>query len=144
MEESYPPADVQSVYSTSPTEWAIRSHFWGVLPFCRDTVGVFYSPSWLDWDNLVSYPGHFWGESYSSAETQSVYTSSSAEWATTAQFRGALPFCSDAVSVCYSPSQLDWDGLGSHPGHSFGESYPSAEMQSVCSTAPADWAKTLD
>ena len=26
------------------------------------------------------------------------------------------------------------------PGYSFGESYPSAEKQSVYSTAPADWA----
>ena len=32
------------------------------------------------------------------------------------------------------------DCLVSYPGHSLGESYPSAEMQSVYSTAPADWA----
>ena len=30
------------------------------------------------------------------------------------------------------------DGLVLYPGHSLGESYPSAEMQSVYSTAPAD------
>ena len=30
--------------------------------------------------------------------------------------------------------------LVSYAGHSLGESYPSAEMQSVYSTAPADWA----
>ena len=28
----------------------------------------------------------------------------------------------------------------SYPGHSLGGSYPSAEVQSVYSTAPADWA----
>ena len=28
-----------------------------------------------------------------------------------------------------------------YPGHSLGESYPSAEMQSVYSTAPTDWTK---
>ena len=28
-------------------------------------------------------------------------------------------------------------------GHSFEESYPSAEMHSVNSTAPADWAKEI-
>ena len=34
------------------------------------------------------------------------------------------------------------DNLVSYPGHSLagGGSYPSTEMQSVCSTAPADWA----
>ena len=30
--------------------------------------------------------------------------------------------------------------LVSYPGHSFGKSYPSAEMQSMYSTVPADWA----
>ena len=33
--------------------------------------------------------------------------------------------------------------LVSYPGHSFGESYPSAEKQLVYSTAPADWAKIV-
>ena len=32
------------------------------------------------------------------------------------------------------------DGLVSYPGQSLGESYPSAEMQSVYSTAPANGA----
>ena len=32
------------------------------------------------------------------------------------------------------------DYLVSYPGHSLGESYPSAEMQSVYSAAPADKA----
>ena len=36
------------------------------------------------------------------------------------------------------------DCLGSYPGHSLGGgSYPSAEKQSVYSTAPTDWAKTF-
>ena len=34
------------------------------------------------------------------------------------------------------------DCLVSYPRHSLGESYPSAEKQSVHYTAPADWAKT--
>ena len=34
------------------------------------------------------------------------------------------------------------DCLVAYPGHSFGESYLSAETQSVYSTAPADWAKS--
>ena len=33
------------------------------------------------------------------------------------------------------------DCLMSYPGHSMGESYPSAEMQSVYFTAPAKWAE---
>ena len=33
------------------------------------------------------------------------------------------------------------DRFVSYPGHSLGESYPSAEMQSVYSTAPVDKAK---
>ena len=33
--------------------------------------------------------------------------------------------------------------LVSYPGHSLGGSYPSAEKQSVYSTAPADWAMNL-
>ena len=32
------------------------------------------------------------------------------------------------------------DCLVSYPGHSLGGSYPSAKVQSVYSTAPADWA----
>ena len=32
------------------------------------------------------------------------------------------------------------DCLVSYPDHSLGESYPFAEIQSVYSTAPADWA----
>ena len=33
-----------------------------------------------------------------------------------------------------------WDYLVLYSGHSLGGSYPSAEVQSVYSTAPADWA----
>ena len=32
------------------------------------------------------------------------------------------------------------DGLVSYPGHSLEESYPSAEIQSVNSATPTDWA----
>ena len=35
------------------------------------------------------------------------------------------------------------DCLVLYPGHSLGESYPSAEMQSVYSTAPADWTRNF-
>ena len=54
-------------------------------------------------DCLVSYPGHSLGESYLSAEMQSVNFTTPADWTT---------------------------------GHYLGDSYPSVEMQSVYSAAP--------
>ena len=38
---------MQSVYSAAQADWATRTHVRGVLPFCRDAVGVFCSPSRL-------------------------------------------------------------------------------------------------
>ena len=38
---------------------------------------------------------------------------------------------------------LPLDYFMSYPGHLLGESYPSAEMQSVYSTVPADWATSI-
>ena len=38
----YPSAE-QSVYSTAPADWAPGHSFRGVLPLCREAVGVFYS-----------------------------------------------------------------------------------------------------
>ena len=35
------------------------------------------------------------------------------------------------------------DCLVSYPGNSWGESYPSAEMQSMYSAAPVDWARRI-
>ena len=41
-----------SIIGTSPSDCLVSypglSLKWGVLPLCRDAVGVFYSPSWLD------------------------------------------------------------------------------------------------
>ena len=45
--------------------------------------------------------------------------------------------CKDDVGVLYSLSQMGWDELGTYSGHSLGESYPSAEMQSVYFTTEA-------
>ena len=49
-------------------------------------------------------------------------------------WEGVLPLCRDAVSVFYSSSQLGHGTLVGGRG-----SYPSAEMQAVYSTAPANW-----
>ena len=53
-------------------------------------------------------------------------------------------FCIPQGPSITGTSSLDW--LVSYPGHSLGGgSYPSAEVQSVYSTAPTDWAiKHLD
>ena len=48
MEEGFfPSADMQSVYSTVPADWAI-GYLLGVvaLSLCGDVVGVFYNPIW--------------------------------------------------------------------------------------------------
>ncbi len=50
--------------------------------------------------------------------------------------KGVLRIPQSSNTAGTSPS----DCLVSHLGHSLAGSYPSAEMQSVYSTAPADWA----
>ena len=49
---------------------------------------------------------------------------------------GVLRILQSSSTAGTSPS----DCLVSYPGHLLGVSYPSAEVQSVYSTAPADWA----
>ena len=51
--------------------------------------------------------------------------------------KGVLHIPQSSSIAGTSPS----DCLVSYPGHSLGGSYPSAEKQSVYSTAPADWAR---
>ena len=160
--ETFPSAEMQSVYSTVPadctTHWGslfplqrcnqciLQSQptaplIGGVFSLCRDAISVFYSTSRLH---------HSLGESFPSAEMQSVYSTAPADctthWGslfplqrcnqcilqsqpTTPLIGGVFSLCRDAISVFYSPSRLH---------HSLGESFPSAEMQSVYSTAPAD------
>ena len=51
--ESYPSAEVQSVYSTAPADWALIG---GALPLCWGAVGVFNSPPPANWTiNLLFY-----------------------------------------------------------------------------------------
>ena len=112
-------------------------------------------------DCLMSYRGHSLGKSYSSAEMQSMYSTGVFNWTiqntrwgsfTLLQWCcrcilrvystrpsmtlvvGVLPFCWDAVCEFYRRIRLG------QPGHSLGESYLSAEMQSVNSTGVFDWA----
>ena len=112
--ESYPSAEMQSVYFTASADWALIE---GVLPLCRDAVSVFYSLSQLGphWGSLTPLQrcsqsilqpqptGPSLRESYSSAEMQSLYFTASSDWAL---IEGILPLCRDAVSVFYSHSWL--------------------------------------
>ena len=110
--ESYLSAEGQSVYPTAPADWATR---WGrvtpqqrcsrcilqpkstgplirgVLPLCREAIGLFYSPIQRGHSLEMSYPSAEkqlvystapWRESYSSAEVQSVYFTAPTDWVT--------------------------------------------------------------
>ena len=91
-------------------------HVGGILPLYRDAVGVFYSHRRL---------GRVGGILPLSRDAIGVFYSSRR----LGLVGGILPLYKDAVGVFYSPSQL---------GYSLRESDPSAEMQSVYSTATVD------
>ena len=110
-------------------------------------------------DFLVSYLGHSLGESYFSAETQSVYSTAPNDWATWRSLGKSYP--STEMQSVYSTAPNDWatwrpleksytptdmqSVYSTAPAvwatwHSLGESYSSAEMHSLYSVASADWA----
>ena len=134
--ESYPSAEMQPMYSTAPADRAshIRTLIVGVLPLCRDAADVFYSPSRPG----QSYPGQSLWESYASAEMQPMYSTAPADRASHIQdtHRGILTPL-QRCSRCILQTQPTGPVISEH---SSWESYPSAEMQSVYSTTPADWA----
>ena len=97
---------------------------------------------------------HSLDESYLSTEMQSVYCTTPAHWATKHLLGGVLPLCKYAVSIFCNPSRLghktlvEWVILLCRDAvillcrdaywateHSLEESCPSAEIQSVYSTA---------
>ena len=47
------------------------------------------------------------------------------------------------LSTFFKTRALPSDGLVSYPGHTLGESYPSAETQSAYFTATADWVRIV-
>ena len=127
----------------------------GSNPLFREAVGIFYRPS------PPGHPGHSLGGSYPSAEKQSGYSTDAVDQAirdthsrslTPPQrssrdilqtqstrppgtlIRGVLPLRREAVGIFYRRSRPG------HPGHSFEESYPSAEKQSGYSTDAVDQA----
>ena len=142
-------AEMQSVYPTTPDDGAWHS-WWGVLPLCRDAVGVFYSPSQRDLTlvaRALSLCRHAVGVFYSPRRRGMTLVV------------GVLSLCRDAVGVFYSPRRrgltLVVGGLASLQRYSRcilqsqptrpdtcggGGSCLSAEIQSVYSTAPDDGA----
>ena len=98
LEESYPSAEMLSVYSTVAADRAIS--LVGILLLCRNAVGVFYIPNRLDHSLGVG--------SYASAENQLVFATAPANGATC--WGRDLPLCRDAVGVFYNPKLLilDW------------------------------------
>ena len=90
-----------------------------VLTFCREAVGIFYRPSQL-------------GKVLSGSVTpdQSGHVSNGN--------KEVVCISQSSSIIGISPS----DCFISYPVHLLGRSYPSAEKQSVYSTAPANWASS--
>ena len=72
--ESYPSAEIQSVYSAALADWA-TIHSLGESYSFTETQSV-YSAAIADWAT-----GHLLGESYPFTEMQSVYSAAPADWA---------------------------------------------------------------
>ena len=78
-----------SITGASPSDYLVSQSVhllvcvcaWGVLPFSRDAVGIFYSSNRLFWDGSMPYPGLLLEESYLSAAMQSVYSTAPTDWA---------------------------------------------------------------
>ena len=141
---------MQSGYSIAPQPgYSLRE----VLPLRREAIGVFCSTSRVVQRILVGSE-----ESGPSAEMQSEYSTVPANWSTGHSLRGLIPLqiynrcilqsqptgpqgtrwgvlsrCRYTIGVFYSPSQLVHRALVEG-------SYPAADIQSVYSTAPANWS----
>ena len=73
-----------SITGNSPSDYLVSNPghaFEGVLPFCREAVGVFYSPNRLGLNVKCNIQDTRWLESYLSAEKQPVYSTVPTDWA---------------------------------------------------------------
>ena len=106
---------------SAPADRDTMKYIGGVLTFCRDAVGVLYSPSWLgyheihwrslktlqrrsQWIILPQVTGIPWNsleECHPSEVTLSVNYTASADWDTIKLIGGVLTLCRDAVGVFY-------------------------------------------
>ena len=114
---------MQSAYSTASADWAIEHSLGQSYPAAE--MQSMYTIASAEWTK-----GQSLGESYLSAEMQSVYSTASADCAKGHSLGGGDLNPLQRFSRCNSTALADWA-----TGHSFGESYPSAEEQSVYSTA---------
>ena len=101
--------------STGPTWFSVMSRklVRKVLPLCKDAVSVFYSPSRLSPDGLISCQNTRW------------------------KCLTLLQRCSRCILKPQATGPW-WFNIMSE--HSLEKSYPSIEMQTVYSKARADWA----
>ena len=86
LRESYPSAEVQFY---SPSRLGCRALFGEVLHICRSAIGVFYCPSRLGHRTQVGVG------CYTSAEVQSVYSTTEADWAST-----YIKWVHKRISIC--------------------------------------------
>ena len=103
-----------------------RTHFGWVLPLWKDTIGGFCSPSRQGQTHVggvLPFCRDAVGVFYSLSRLGQTFVG------------GMTSLCRDTVAVFYSPNLLDLRWVG--------EYFPSVEMQSVCSTAPADWTTKI-
>ena len=94
---SYPSAEIQSVYSTAPADWASGHSLGEVFLLCRDTVGVF---------NNLSRPGRraLIGRGLTLLQRCSrciLQPQPSGPQET--RWEGVIPLCRSAVGVYFSP-----------------------------------------
>ena len=147
----YPSAEMQSMYSTAPANWATRTLVGGVLPFFWDAVGVFYSPSRLGhWHTIwwgftlyrdavsvfysPSWLGH--GHTLWCGITPLQRCSLFMQLQQSGQlvYLSVVSYPSTEIPFVYSTAPANWA-----TGHSLMRFYPFAEMQSIYSAAPTNW-----
>ena len=141
LRDSNPSAEKQSVYSIAPADWTSRPGNNGKGGVLRIPQSSSLTEASLS-DRSLSYPGQSLRDSNPSAEKQSVYSIAPADWTSRPGNNGKggvlrIPQSSSITEASPSDCSL------SYPGQSLRESNPSAEKQSVYSTAPADWAISL-
>ena len=119
---SYSSAEMQSVYSTVPADWVTRWESLTPLQRCSQFI-LQSQPTGLLVGRVLQLDRDAVSVFYSQCIPQSQSTG--------LLVGKVLHLYRDAVSLFYSPSRL---------GYSLGRSYTSAEMQSMYSTLPADWA----
>ena len=77
----------------------IQDTSWGIIPFCREAIGIFSRPNRLGQRTLVMVD-------LTSAEKHSAYSASPVDWVKVHLLCGILPLCWEAVGLFCCPSRL--------------------------------------